>query len=106
LRHQLLTDAGGFLGRKYPALANAIPDNFPNPVVLSLYVSPLTSWSVSGAKPSIPYQYQQLDIARLVAFCRRRFSWGTNPGIQTKFFNIIWDVVCIQMLSDVSLLSC
>ncbi|KIK80484.1 hypothetical protein PAXRUDRAFT_115651, partial [Paxillus rubicundulus Ve08.2h10] len=35
----------GFLGRKYPRLAEAVPDDFPDINVLVQYVEPLTSWS-------------------------------------------------------------
>jgi Holliday junction resolvase YEN1 len=99
LRHELRTDAHGYLGRKYAMLANSVSEDFPDTIVLSRYVTPLTSWSNGGNGPQLPtLQHEQLDIAHLVAFCRRRFSWGTYSGIQEKFFNIIWDPMCIQML--------
>jgi hypothetical protein len=101
LRQELATNASGGLGRTYAKLSGAIPDDFPNPVVLLRYTSPLTTWS-NGHEPDLPdLQPRHPDIPRLVTICRRRFTWGTRDGIQIKFSNILWDAVCAHLLRKV-----
>jgi hypothetical protein len=102
LRNELATDAGGFLGRKYPALARAVPDTFPGSAVLCLYTNPITSWSNGGQGPEMRlWQPRQPDIAGLAAFCERSFTWGSFLEIPIKFRKHIWEGVCIRRLSSV-----
>jgi hypothetical protein len=102
LRHELSTNQSGCLGRKYPVLAQAIPNDFPNQEILSHYITPLTSWSADQAALILPsLQPANPNISELVRICQRRFTWGTNSGIQEKFSNILWDALCIQMLFKV-----
>jgi Holliday junction resolvase YEN1 len=102
LCNELSTDASGFLGRKYIALACAIPDTFPDLVVILLYTNPITSWSTGGERPEIPvWQPRQPNIAGLATFCERSFDWGTSSGIPIKFRNHVWEGACIRQLSSV-----
>jgi holliday junction resolvase YEN1 len=98
LRNVLRTNSDGYLGRKYPILADSVPDSFPNPVILSAYANPLTSWSSGGSGPQIANLHSQVpDITRIASFCNRKFGWGRSHILQ-RFNNLLWDGVCLTML--------
>ena len=54
LRNELLMDSQKIIGRRYPAAAHSIPDDFPNLTVLQNYMHPLTSWSTGPPSPLPP----------------------------------------------------
>lgn len=95
------------MGRKYPRLAEAVPDDFPDINVLVQYVEPLTSWSSMNWREHQPIgvvQSHQADFVRLAAICEARFEWS-GAAIQTKFRSDLWEGACMRALCQVSLFS-
>jgi hypothetical protein len=75
----LACDPAGFLGRRYPRLAKAVPDDFPDINILVQYVGPLTSWSntnrrLGECQPVGAVQSRQADFMCLAAICEARFE--------------------------------
>jgi holliday junction resolvase YEN1 len=102
VRHQLRTDPGDHIGRKYVGLADQVVNTFPNMDVLSAYVYPLTSWSQGRHGPGLPLLgYQAPDVAGIAGFCQRTFSWGGPAGILAKLHNVLWEGTSIRMLCEV-----
>jgi Holliday junction resolvase YEN1 len=96
LRQELSTDSCGFLGRKYVALANTLPETFPDLAVLACYITPITSWSDGGRGQDLSdLQPRQPDVTRLAALCKQLFSW---PDVPKKFHAILWEGAFFQML--------
>lgn len=107
LRDILACDPSGFLGRKYPRLADAVPDDFPDINILVQYVEPLTSWSSTNqgeCQPIGVVRSHQPDFVRLAAICEARFEWS-GATIQAKFRSDLWEGACMRALCQVGLLS-
>ena len=45
LREELLFNKRGLLKSRYPAIANAVHSDFPQPSVIIKYTQPVTSWA-------------------------------------------------------------
>jgi Holliday junction resolvase YEN1 len=102
LRHELCHNTHGCLSRKHLALANNIPEEFPDCKILFYYVTPLTSWS-NGPSPTFTFDPRLPDIGSLITFCRRRFSWGsTLSSVHKTFTNVLWDPLFKQIVCKVS----
>jgi hypothetical protein len=99
----LACDPAGFLGRKYPRLAEAVPDDFLNINILVQYVEPLTSWSSTNGREYPPVgavQSRQADFVCLAAICEAHFAWS-GATIQAKFRSNLWEGACMRALCQV-----
>ncbi|PPR07281.1 hypothetical protein CVT26_012441 [Gymnopilus dilepis] len=105
LQDELANNRSGKLGRKYPALAARLPENFPDPDVLRLYCFPVTSRSNGGVPasastwllPRVP------DTARLASLCERHFGWRQN--LVPRFISNVWDGHLIRHLMKLAILN-
>ncbi|KIK92542.1 hypothetical protein PAXRUDRAFT_829848 [Paxillus rubicundulus Ve08.2h10] len=96
----LACDPSGFLGQKYPRLAEAVPDDFLDINVLVQYVEPLASWSSMNWREHQPVgvvQSHQVDFVRLAAICEACFEWS-SVAIQAKFWSDLWEGACMHAL--------
>ncbi|KAJ7151416.1 PIN domain-like protein [Mycena crocata] len=99
LRRELLE---GKSGRKHPAIAEALTDDFPDPRILDLYVHPLTSWSNDGPGvdtllwvPLLP------NVTAIAQLCELLFSWGTVAELPNKLFKHVLPGLCSRRLAQV-----
>jgi len=90
------------LSRCQVALSNSVPNTFPDPKILALYVNPVTLWSPSQKLPNttawIP---QEVNLTKLAAFCECSFTWGTSEGILSGFQEHVWPGMTLYQLVDV-----
>ncbi|KAJ7513009.1 PIN domain-like protein [Mycena galericulata] len=78
-----------------------MPDTFPDPAILGLYVRPVTSWSftdrpgvdTSDWSPAIP------DIVHIARLCENFFPWGTEAELPNKLFRALLPGLCLQRLA-------
>lgn len=99
LRHELMTNSRGFIGRKSPALANALENNFPDIDVLMSYVNPVTSESMG--KPYRPGDIKwdrEPDISALARICEFFFEWGYKESIIKRFRTVIWHSAVLRII--------
>ena len=108
LQNILACDPAGFLGQKYPKLAEAVPDDFPDINIIVQYVGPLTSWSNMNhgreCQPVRTVQSCQADFVCLMAICEACFEWS-SATIQAKFWSNLWEEACMRALCQVGLRS-
>ncbi|KAI6146874.1 PIN domain-like protein, partial [Pisolithus tinctorius] len=74
----LRTDPQHFLGHRYHELARVIKEErfeFPDPTILAVYLSPLTSWSDNGHPPITCVTSCQPNLTTLAAFCSQCLGW-------------------------------
>ncbi|KAL4075101.1 PIN domain-like protein [Scleroderma yunnanense] len=65
----------------YYELAHVIKEEhteFPNPAILAVYLSPLTSWTGGGHPPVSVVTLHQPDLAALATFCSQRLGWSMD----------------------------
>ncbi|KLO05933.1 PIN domain-like protein, partial [Schizopora paradoxa] len=75
LREILSNDSKGYVGLKRRHLASHVPDGFPSPDVVNLYVSPATTAFPTLTISSIP---AAMDVRELAFLCEHRFSFGRD----------------------------
>ncbi|KAJ7853940.1 hypothetical protein B0H14DRAFT_3136688 [Mycena olivaceomarginata] len=98
LRAELIS---GKSGRRHPKIAQMLSETFPDPVVLHLYVHPLTSWSRDGAGvdgsswiPRLP------DMSAISQLSELLFSWGTSAELPTKLYHHVLPGLCVRRLAQ------
>ncbi|KAF8214444.1 PIN domain-like protein [Mycena galopus ATCC 62051] len=107
LRTELRSNSGGFLDKRYGKLADYLPDSFPDPRVLDLYINPLTSWSyrfhgnIPDTAPWIPRDPAMEEIS---AFSRKHFHWNDDE-LKKRFSNLLWPGLAFKLLSSVRFIS-
>ncbi|PBK88144.1 hypothetical protein ARMGADRAFT_1034114 [Armillaria gallica] len=88
---------------RHPALANKLPDDFPNPQILRLYALPVTSWSGEHALPNaILWKPPLPDIACITTFCDKFFHWESYIWLKHLRKNI-WPGIIIHSLYRMTL---
>jgi Holliday junction resolvase YEN1 len=100
LRNILRHDSDGSMGSIHMALSNNISDDFPDLHVLRMYARPIVThfnshWDTPGWQP------QQASLEKLVAFCKRSFSWGNKTRVLSYFEKHIWPGIAIRYLANV-----
>ncbi|KAG2110242.1 PIN domain-like protein, partial [Suillus discolor] len=100
LRSMLATDPYHFLGRRYKAIADSIPLNFPRREVISKYVHPTTSFSATGALAVQDVSSCQPHLADLADFCRVQFGWDDDAIIE-RMYGGIWEGAYLRTLCKV-----
>ncbi|KAF8628608.1 hypothetical protein AX17_005954, partial [Amanita inopinata Kibby_2008] len=99
LHSELMHNPHKHLSRKYRALAQSIPNDFPSLQVIASYVNPITSWSDGANGPNnIAWLLWLPDLAGLGHFCKDEFTWATATAILNKFYSIMWKGVCTRLL--------
>ncbi|KZP05163.1 PIN domain-like protein [Athelia psychrophila] len=96
LRYALRHDTHNHIGRKNPALADAVHEAFPSHAVLHAYAQPLTSWGQGRAFCPPPYGSGQPDVEKLAMFCLQKFGWNAE-AVHCKFAKNLWPGICMQM---------
>ena len=82
---ELRTNSRGIIGRKNPALANSVPENFPDTDILFSYTNPITSES-EGKAHNINFVWnRKLDLGRIAHICKLYFEWGIRDIIIKRF---------------------
>ncbi|KAG1888119.1 hypothetical protein F4604DRAFT_1674537 [Suillus subluteus] len=103
LRSMLATDPYHFLGRRYKAVADSIPLEFPRCEVISKYVDPITSFSATrssmlAAQDVLSCQPHLADIAD---FCRVQFGWD-DDAIVERMYGGIWEgAYLLHLMQDI-----
>ncbi|KAH9939893.1 PIN domain-like protein, partial [Amylocystis lapponica] len=98
LRSTLRNDPKGYLGRRYPTLASAVGNDFPDIQVLDAYVHPLVS-DLSKTDLVFPVgEVAHFDLGRVAQLCGRYFSWGISTGLVTKFQTLVWPGAIMRIL--------
>ena len=101
LQYELSNDKSGFLGRRFPGLANSVRSDFPALHVIYQYVKPATSWSNGGDGPDTSaWLPQRPHLSELAALCERAFSWS-SVVIDNSFRKNVWDGCCVRRLVQV-----
>ena len=96
LKDFLQEDPAQSMGSRHPALAAAIPDSFPDPTILVLYlfptVSPIEDLRRLGLNQCAP------DIVQITRTCELHFSWATRDSIIPKFEHGVFQAVLMAAL--------
>src|ERR1700759_2773031 len=85
------------------ALADTVPNTFPQRRILHYYTDPITSWSQNRRGVArIPHVSLCLaDLGKIASFCSHRFSWGSST-VQDKMSSLIWEGHIVRSLCIVS----
>ncbi|KAJ3717952.1 PIN domain-like protein, partial [Lentinula raphanica] len=108
LAHELETNASGFLPRKSPKLASAIPETFPDIKVLLAYLKPTTSESLgrleryddlqAGCGSSDGWLKKDPSLPMLAEKCEFYFEWGFMESIVKRFRTVIFQGVALRFM--------
>jgi Holliday junction resolvase YEN1 len=74
LRMVLTRDPDGYIGRRCQCIAEAIPEDFPDPTTILAYVAPITSDMETAIE--LLGAPQNTDIRRLAFLCEFHFGWS------------------------------
>jgi holliday junction resolvase YEN1 len=102
LRDELSADKSGFLGQRFPGLADSVHNSFPALHVIYQYVKPAISWSNNGVDgpDTSAWLPQQPRLSELAALCERTFSWSPVV-IDNSFRKNVWDGCCVRRLAQI-----
>ena len=104
LCHELGTNSSGKIGRKQPALAKAIPEDFPNIDVLFSYVRPVTSESMGRESNNLKLTWaKEPDLGKLAGLCEFYFEWGYKESIIKRFRTVLWHSMTLRILRRATL---
>ncbi|EDR01579.1 uncharacterized protein LACBIDRAFT_310609 [Laccaria bicolor S238N-H82] len=99
IRNELVSNTHGFLPSRRPALADAIPPNFPPVNVIEFYVQPkTTSFFPSGKLPFAAWKPREIRINKLASFSAKNLGWTDATALRKTFHSNIWEGVFLQML--------
>ena len=106
LCHELRTNSRGKIGRKQPALAKAIPEDFPDIDVLFSYVRPVTSESMGRESNNLKLTWaKEPDLGKLAGLCEFYFEWGYKESIIKRFRTVLWHSMTLRILRRATLTS-
>jgi Holliday junction resolvase YEN1 len=90
LQNELSTNKSGYMATRRPQLAHNMPNDFPNPEILNLYASPLTSRSDHATPVERPATMQLPNTEQLTrAVCRIFDGWDWG-GVMNQFALRVW----------------
>jgi Holliday junction resolvase YEN1 len=99
LCHELRTNSRGEIGRKQPALSNAIPEDFPDIDILFSYVRPITSESMGRESNNLKLTWaKEPDLGKLAGLCEFYFEWGYKESIIKRFRTVMWHSMTLRIL--------
>ncbi|KAJ7716667.1 PIN domain-like protein, partial [Mycena maculata] len=79
-----------------------VPETFPDPRILDLYVRPLTSWSHGRPGPSVSeWNPRMLDIVSISRLCEDLCPWGTATALPNRLINCLLPGLCVKRLAQV-----
>jgi Holliday junction resolvase YEN1 len=97
---ELRTNSSGHIGRKNPALAKSVTEDFPDIDVLLSYTNPITSES-EGKAHKIKFIWDRpLDLGRIAHICELYFEWGVRSVIIKRFRSVIWPAAVLRLLRE------
>jgi Holliday junction resolvase YEN1 len=99
VRLEIQTNARGLIGRKSPALAKCLRNDFPDIDVVMSYVNPVTSATMG--KPYRPGDIRwdrEPDISKIAGICESFFEWGYKESIIKRFRTVIWHSAVLRIL--------
>ncbi|KAF9471604.1 PIN domain-like protein [Pholiota conissans] len=105
LRTLLRENPGNVVGKKYPQVADALTDDFPPIDILTLYATPLTSWTATHitAPNTTSWILEHPDITKIGNLCEKYFSWGSSGEIAKRFEKKLWPGVSIRAVLQLAL---
>lgn len=104
LRHELRTNSKGHIGKRYPSLANSIPEDFPDIDILLSYTNPITSESMGRAHNNLNLTWRkEPDLGKLAATCEFYFEWGYKEAIIKRFRTVVWPSAVLRILRRAAL---
>ncbi|KAJ7787515.1 XPG I-region-domain-containing protein [Mycena olivaceomarginata] len=95
LRHELRTNTSGLLPHRCPQLANTIPADFPDPMIINLYLHPIVSEPAIAS--DLGFRSPRLDV--LARFAEDNFQWGDSVGILNHFADHLFAGFVIRELA-------
>ena len=99
VRKELRTNSRQVIGCKQVALANAIPEDFPDIDILLSYVKPLTSESMGRESNNLKHTWsKEPDVAKLASVCELYFEWGYKEVIIKRFRTVMWHSIVLRIL--------
>ncbi|THH31387.1 hypothetical protein EUX98_g2810 [Antrodiella citrinella] len=105
VREELRTNSRGLIGRKNPALAKAMPEDFPDVDIVMSYVCPITSETKGRLDVSRFDWKKECDIGKIAAICELYFEWGVKDTIIKRFRTVLWSSAVLRILRRSALLS-
>ncbi|KAF5380540.1 hypothetical protein D9615_004534 [Tricholomella constricta] len=97
LKTQLTQDPDNVLGRRYPAIAQNLSEDFPSIDVLRYYLYPITSGP--GGEVNVALQKMKPpDLPALAVWCEKYFSWASRGVILERFRSNLWSGIFIRSL--------
>ncbi|KII83853.1 hypothetical protein PLICRDRAFT_147946 [Plicaturopsis crispa FD-325 SS-3] len=107
LREELRTNSQGNMGKKSPALAKAVPSDFPDIDVLLSYVNPITSETEAARKgrpaPIHVTWSKEPDLGGIAQQCEQYFEWGFKERIIKRFRTVLWPSAVLRILRRAAL---
>ncbi|KAG6819067.1 hypothetical protein H0H93_015786 [Arthromyces matolae] len=96
---ELRNNKSGLLKCKYPAVAAAIPQEFPDQSILNLYMHPKTSEKNDPTTRPVLVPGIHVNLSRLANFSSTRFAWGTSSvAIYEHFSTTVLPCLAVQQL--------
>jgi len=97
LRYVFAEDPHGYIGRRFPAVAQLITDAFPSAREVEGLVNPLSH--LSHGLPLSPVCCPRIpDLPRLGKLCEDIFEWASPLDIATMFDTRVWAGTCCRIL--------
>jgi Holliday junction resolvase YEN1 len=99
LRHELLTNSQGILGKKFASLANSVPNDFPDIDIVLSYTDPITSETEGRAMNNFKITWsKEPDLGKLANICELYFEWGVKDIIIKRFRTVIWPSAVLRIM--------
>ncbi|CAL1697972.1 unnamed protein product [Somion occarium] len=106
IRKELRTNSKGFLGRKCPSLAKALPEDFPDIDVLLSYTNPITSETYGKTPKDFKIDWEkEPNLGKIAGLCETYFEWGIKDIIIKRFRTVIWPPAVLRILRRSALLA-
>ncbi|KZT24920.1 PIN domain-like protein, partial [Neolentinus lepideus HHB14362 ss-1] len=96
IRNELKTNSKGYMARKNPSLAKAVPEDFPDIDILISYAQPITSES-EGRRVMVDWT-REPDLGKVAGLCELYFEWGVKDVIIKRFRTVLWPSAVLRIL--------
>jgi Holliday junction resolvase YEN1 len=104
LCRELRTNSHGYLGRRYPSLADRVSDDFPDVDVLLSYTNPLTTEIAARGRNREDISWNNdPSPADIAAACEQFFEWGYEDMMLHRFRKWLWSPLVCRMLRRTAL---
>jgi hypothetical protein len=95
---EIRTNGSGFLHKRCPQIANAIPPDFPELKYINMYLNPLTSAHKQRGEAVAAIAVQDPSLALLARFVEDHFLHGDLVGILTRFSTGVFPGLALREL--------